>query len=808
MKTTSVLLLILLRVTLLFGQHEHAAHSSPVTVDAQPLLAQAIRLKDALSFLGSALNKSDEMKLAGLQHQTPNDEVSKAVQAILDPYCLAVVNINPESRVKLDRGAAPARLMQNGWTSFLVKVINDAGATAQLNPESPNAASPLFAPSFDPKVKDEKRLSQGQVANRFLELAMYRNRPLHQNLSGLKLEYAVLQIYCKDAGQREVELGFNIGQGTQDIGFRNTINILFDVSPSVQVKLNIRDVDGSPTMASFVIRDGIKRLPDDSVMTAAKFDIRLAAAKREFAPFFGSSSPDYFVPGQLVGVYPLPGRRVAAFDEYPDFFFQPQVYRSHGEHVQLPPGRYNVTYTRGPEYIPQETELIVPPDVKQMEASFQLKQWVNMPARGWFSSDHHVHAAGCMHYESPEEGVKPGDMWRQSLGENVNVSVVLAWGPSWYYQKQFFTGKDNPLSTRTNILRQDVEVSGFPSSHAGHIVLLRLKEDDYMGKQTIEEWPSWTLPVLQWAQAQGGITGYAHSGWGLEPITPAHELPNYVVPKMDNIGANEYIVTVTHRAVDFYSAGDTPLPWELNMWYHTLNSGFTTRLSGETDFPCIYDERVGLGRSYFKPQGALTYDNFIDNIKSGRSYVTEGGSHIVDFFVNDVEMGVKDSKVVLKKGSNVRVSAKAIANLPPVQTEAGKKIAQSPLTVQPFWHIERARIGTSRSVGVELIVNGVPVDTVLITADAQWKDVRFEYAITHSSWLALRVLGSSHTNPVFVIVDGRPIAEKRSVEWCIQALDQCWKTKQANIRSAERSAAKEAYDRARRTYEAILRQAK
>jgi hypothetical protein len=30
--------------------------------------------------------------------------------------------------------------------------------------------------------------------------------------------------------------------------------------------------------------------------------------------------------------------------------------------------------------------------------------------------------------------------------------------------------------------------------------------------------------------------------------------------------------------------------------YHTLNAGFETRISGETDFPCIYGERVGIGR--------------------------------------------------------------------------------------------------------------------------------------------------------------------------------------------------------------------
>ena len=29
-------------------------------------------------------------------------------------------------------------------------------------------------------------------------------------------------------------------------------------------------------------------------------------------------------------------------------------------------------------------------------------------------------------------------------------------------------------------------------------------------------------------------------------------------------------------AVDFMSTIDTPWPWELNMWYHTLNVGFRT----------------------------------------------------------------------------------------------------------------------------------------------------------------------------------------------------------------------------------------
>ena len=182
---------------------------------------------------------------------------------------------------------------------------------------------------------------------------------------------------------------------------------------------------------------------------------------------------------------------------------------------------------------------------------------------------------------------------RHILGEDLDVGCVLSWGPCWYAQKAFFEGKDHPLSTPENLMRYDVEVSGFPSSHAGHLCLLRLKEDDYPGTTRIEEWPSWDLPVLKWGKSQGGVVGFSHSGWGLK--TKDASLPSLEVPPFDGIGANEYIVDVAHDAVDFISAVDTPAPWELNIWYHTLNCGYRARISGETDFPCIYGERVGLG---------------------------------------------------------------------------------------------------------------------------------------------------------------------------------------------------------------------
>lgn len=786
--------------TIAVAQHTEHNHHSGAPVEAQPLLAQALRLNEALTFLGSELSEEDQERLKRLQEKPAGAETTEAIQRILDPYCLAIVSINPEARVKVTRGPAPAKLVQGGWTSFLLKVHNEANVTAQLDAESPNALAPLHAPSNSPRVKEEHVITPGQAHNRFLELHVYRNRPLLPNLSGLGLEYAVVQIYAKDAGKREAEVGFNVGQGTQDIGFRNTIPILFDVSPAVKVVLDVRDDDGSPTMASFLITDGIERIQDDSTTDLGKLPYHIAAARREYR------SPH--IAKKLRGIYPLPSRRVAAYDEYPDFFFQPQVYRSNGEHVFLPPGTYNVSFTRGPEYEIQSRELVVPEDKNVITVSFRLKRWIHLAKLGWYSGDHHIHGAGCSHYDSPEEGVPPSHMWRQVLGEDLNVGSSLAWGPSWYHQKTFFTGKDEPFSTSKNIMRNDVEVSGFPSSHAGHIVLLRLKEDDYPGTEKIEDWPSWTLPVLKWAKSQGGVVGYAHSGWGLEPLEPTKDLPNYVLPKMDGIGANEYIVTVTQNVIDFYSAGDTPPLWELNMWYHTLNAGFRTRISGETDFPCIFDERVGLARSYFKPDGKLSYDAYVLALQKGRSYVTDGASHLLDFTVNGVEAGTGNSEVSLQVGQSISVSARVAARLRERQDEEGAAIAAQPVGQQPHWHIERARIGTSRKVKVELIVNGESVSSKEIVADGVLRDISFNYQLRESAWVALRILSTSHTNPVFVKVNNKPIRVLKSAQWCRAAVDQCWKMKEPRIRESERAAARAAYDEARRIYERIIEESR
>jgi hypothetical protein len=121
------------------------------------------------------------------------------------------------------------------------------------------------------------------------------------------------------------------------------------------------------------------------------------------------------------------------------------------------------------------------------------------------------------------------------------------------------------------------------------------------------------------------------------------------------------------------------------------------------------------------------------------------------------------------------------------------------------WHLERARLGDTREIPVELVVNGSPVAKKIIIADGDMQDVVFDVDIQRSSWVAMRIFPSSHTNPIFLIVDNQPIrASRRSAEWCLKGVDQCWSQKEQTYKPEEIEEAKLAYEHARQRYRSIL----
>ena len=794
-----------------------------VQVEGQPLAANLQRLIDALDYMGAPL----AAELRASLEKAGQARDAAALQALIDPHVLLAVHINPEARVKAARGPAAALLQQGGYTPVLVKVVNESRGTQRLGIGSPQAG-PVYAGMA--RLSSERMQQQHLRENenterrtdRFLDVEMFTAPPMTPTLSGLDVEYVVALIYSSEAGRREATLTFDAGQGTQDLGFRAEVPVLFTARPAVAVTLRVRDHDGTPTTGRFQFID------------------------------------------KQGHVFPPQVKRLA-----PDLFFQKQIYRSDGETVLLPPGELTMWFGRGPEYRWIQRRVTIPApgstggsaSAANHEIAVRLERWVDPQARGFYSGDHHIHAAGCGHYTSPTEGVDPAVMFRQVKGEGLNVGSVLTWGPGFDHQQQFFSPTADRHSETVNLMKYDIEVSGFGSQALGHVVLLNLKEQIYPGAKGSQGWPSWTLPVLRWARAQGGVVGYAHSASGLqidaaaattrlidqfdrntnrqleaaesdaallpEPfatvdangdasITDAElrashdrvddQLPNLAIPELNSVGAQEIFVTAAHGAVDFISAMDTDRIAEWNAWYHLMNVGFPLKASGETDFPCMSGTRVGQGRSYVQlgRGGRVDYAEWCSRLARGRSYLSDGYAHALDFTVNDSTAG-----------DEVRLTA-------PGQVTVRTTVAFSPETpLEPIYG-GIIPVGGLRYVGgtvimreeqsrdplyargrrlVEVVVNGRPVASREVPADGRAHTLEFSVPVGRSSWVGVRQFPQLHTNPVNVLVAGQPIrASRQSALWALACIDQLWRTRNRNIAPAERDAAEKAYEEARAIY--------
>lgn len=761
----------------------------PVEVEGQPLASNVTRLIQALDNLGDPLPD----KLTGPLRKAIKLQDGAALQKLLDPQVLIQVTINPEARVKVKRGPATAMLQQGGYTPLLIKVVNEGGVAAPLRVRSPQAL-----PIYD-RGKPGK-IGPAEVKARFLDIDIYGSNPLTPKLSGLMVEYVLALTHSSQAGKREAVLQFDVGQGTQDLGFRAEVPILFAIRPAVPVVVHAIDVDGTPTTARYTFKDRQGR------------------------------------------VYPPKGKRLA-----PDFFFQDQVYRHAGGTVLLPPGELTMSYGRGPEYRLLDKTVHIPEEGKA-EIKVKLQRWTDPTRYGFYSGDHHIHAAGCAHYTNPTEGVFADDMFLHVKGEGMNVGCNLTWGPCFEFQRQFFTPGAHKLSEPFTVLKYDIEVSGFGSQLLGHVCLLNLRDQEYPGSEGTKTkgWPTWTTPLMRWAKNQGAYTGYAHSANGLildgkaihamaygkvvvgeldrnkngkvdakeaaagllpddfarvdangdgeatsleianAMMRVRNDLPNYAVPPMNGIGAQEICVTSAQGLCDFISAMDTARVPEWNCWYHIMNCGFPLKASGETDFPCISGSRVGQGRVYVQ-MGKIDRIDFAawsKNLAEGKSYISDGYAHALKFTVNGKVAG---EQVDLKGPGKVQVQAKvSFAVSPDLGTAVGAQLPPGKMRL------------------VELVVNGRVAASKEVPADDRENELTFTVPIERSSWVALRQFPQMHTNPVNVLVKGEPIrASRRSALWCLGTIEQLWRVRANAIAPHERDEARKTFEWAKDRYRKI-----
>ncbi|MEM7387949.1 MAG: hypothetical protein AAF514_23690, partial [Verrucomicrobiota bacterium] len=250
--------LIFLLCTLFLHPHVVARE---IEVEAQPLGANLRRVVEAMEYLGSPFpaELQEAVGLAARQRDAGR------LQRLIDPHVLATVEINPELRVKALRGSARAKLQQHGFTPHLIKVWNIAAVERALHINSPQAGAVYAGASKSilgrqAQTELNKNETTSNDPDRFLDVSVFRSSPMTPRLSGLEVEYVIALISSSEAGKREGLLQFDIGQGTQDLGFRSEVPVLFHIVPAVSVPLRIRDVDGSPTTARLTFRDRYDRI--------------------------------------------------------------------------------------------------------------------------------------------------------------------------------------------------------------------------------------------------------------------------------------------------------------------------------------------------------------------------------------------------------------------------------------------------------------------------------------------------------------------------------------------------------------------
>ena len=142
--------------------------------------------------LGQPLERDEKARLERASIPREENRRSAPFRSILDNHCLIGIEINAESRVKSLQG--PAR---PGWSRMGGRCSWSRSTTrpASRPSWSPRAPTPAPCTSSRPTARSRRHpIRPADVVQRWADVIMFNDRPLKRSLSGLSLEYRIVQI--------------------------------------------------------------------------------------------------------------------------------------------------------------------------------------------------------------------------------------------------------------------------------------------------------------------------------------------------------------------------------------------------------------------------------------------------------------------------------------------------------------------------------------------------------------------------------------------------------------------------------------
>ncbi len=394
--------------------------------------------------------------------------------------------------------------------------------------------------------------------------------------------------------------------------------------------------------------------------------------------------------------------------------------------VDVPEGAVRVEVCKGFEFRPKVESVQVAAGQTQA-VKIALARTAPMAKQGWYSGDPHLHFIRA----SDKDDETIFDLLE---AEDVRMGLVLAFNEntSAYpgVMPEMATPQLRGLGMKSVRKRGDYQIiSGqeYRNGVFGHLNLYLRDGLVYEGLQFDPNVGPLFGTIGVETRQQGGYAFHAHGGYGLEIWADLVQGATSGV---------ELLQFGIYRGIG------------LEGWYHVLNAGYRFAGVGACDYPAC--RKLADCRTYVHLAGEPNFKDWLAAAAEGRSFMTSGPLILleVDGKLPGDTIETPDDKPRSLK-ARVRVSSEA-----------------APVT------------------DVQLVVNGRVVAALEAEPKAgggQSLELSRTIECGESSWIAARAFSKSpsgsadaesHTNPVYVHLNGRPPYHQADVDWLIARIDE------------------------------------
>ena len=392
--------------------------------------------------------------------------------------------------------------------------------------------------------------------------------------------------------------------------------------------------------------------------------------------------------------------------------------------LTLPAGKYTVLATRGLEYAPVTRTVEISAGARST-ARLPLTRLSDLPARGWWSGDLHVH----MNYGGAYRN-DPAQLRAQAEAEDLHVVENLIVNKEQRIPDiAVFRGGPDPVSTAANIVTHDEEYHTSWWGHTGHLGLTRsLILPNYAGYANTAAWSLFpdNATIADFSHAQGGVSGYVH------PFDPPAPDPNGTDPITNALPVDVALGKVDYVEIVGFSDHRTTA----EVWYRLLNTGFRIPAGAGTDAMANFASLrgpVGMNRVFVHAGPKLDYRAWLAALKAGRTFASNGP--LLSFTLDGHDVG---DEISLPAGSHRLAARVSLRSLVPVEK-------------------------------LEIVANGAVIATVPLEAGGTRADATITLPVAQSGWFTLRawspgaaepvldIYPFATTSPIYVTVDGRPM---------------------------------------------------